>query len=224
MKDQEFASGRYSVDSNKNLYRVEDERVFVKRLKKNVYDIVHYKQYDYLIDLFGDCYLIQEDKFLFGILGRPQFFEINNNLIYTLDTYKRLWICDLTGKIVTMIFTESAEAIIIKDSYILALSPKTAVSTENQNRTVQNIENDNSGEDSFSDEQNIHLNRKIMNEFRKQSKTVQNGFITDQNICKMCFVYTNFLKAASFEVDSLIECSEKTIKYIWDGNEKTFVI
>jgi hypothetical protein len=102
----EFSKGNYVVDTLKNLYKKEGENaVFVSKLKKNVFDILHFEGEDYLMDLFGDFYKIEQNvRFIFGILCSPVLLTVFNGKIAVADKYNRIQIVDFTGKIEKFLF------------------------------------------------------------------------------------------------------------------------
>lgn len=115
-----FSGDGYVVDEDKNLYALrEDKRVFVQRLRKHIYRLVVYKGETYFIDSFGDCFAIRGGPvFMFGILGMPSFFEIQNDRIFVLDAYQRLWVHDLLGKLAAVVFVKAeCGRIVLRDRF-----------------------------------------------------------------------------------------------------------
>ncbi|ELA42172.1 uncharacterized protein VICG_00815 [Vittaforma corneae ATCC 50505] len=96
----------YAVDTQKNLVKIVDEQsIFIQKLKKAVFKMVEYRNAVYFIDTFGDCFVIETTpKFLFGVLSHPCDFEIINDRIYSVDKYSRVWVHSLQGEIINIAF------------------------------------------------------------------------------------------------------------------------
>lgn len=110
----------YTVDKDKNLSRiVNSEKVFIQKLQRQIYKMIEYSDQTYFIDVFGDCFVIDElPKFLFGILSKPIFFAITQERIYTIDKYSRVWMHGLDGEIQSIVFIgERIHSAWISDSY-----------------------------------------------------------------------------------------------------------
>lgn len=189
--EESFLNGRYVLDAKKQLYKVsEDNKILIKQLKKSIYDIKEYNK-DYLIDKFGDCYCIQDDKFLFGILGSPLLFNVANDQILCLDVYRRLWICDLNGKILNIIFTNGAGAVLsVKDRILIFESDKLESKGDLAERTA-----------------GYH-------------HEMMNNFLKNKSIRKTCVVYENLTETFRFDLDEFVEIGNDEIKYTVD-NEPT---
>jgi len=123
--DAVFIERGYMVDCEKNLYvQKESGWVPVQKLKKHIYKLLIHGGVAYFIDNFGDCFAIGDAPvFIFGILGTPSFFGIHNGRLLALDAYQRLWVHELSGKLITILFVKSKCCeFILRNGYIAVLA------------------------------------------------------------------------------------------------------
>lgn len=194
-----FLAHDFMVDNEKGLFKsVDGTKIFVGKVKKNIFEITQVGSSFAFIDLFGDCYMIEQlqnnesysMKFVFGILSSPTFFTFFNNRFYSIDKFGRVWVHDTDGEILNIYFVnQNIIDVIIKEDYC-------AVTTDN-NPIVLNYYKDRSidGDDMFSKE-SIKA---------KPSKL----FIFDRS----------FDLLRSEDIDCLVECTDRLIKVQYKGEE-----
>lgn len=123
-----FEYDLYIVDKNKILYKKEaNNYAKIAEIKRHLFAMSQNKNATYFIDNYGDCYIVNEKcEFLYGILCKPMFWGIFNNDFITLDSYKRIWIYDIKGKLKNILFFKKK----VKDVII------------NEKKFVVHLEND----------------------------------------------------------------------------------
>ncbi|KAI5168465.1 hypothetical protein PAEPH01_0153 [Pancytospora epiphaga] len=101
-----FNSCGYVVDDKKQLYKLEGgECTFVDQLKRHLSFIEEYKGKIYMVDKYGDCFILEKKPiFLAGIIGMPVFFSVSRDRIFVHDSSSRLWVYHLDGSLETIVF------------------------------------------------------------------------------------------------------------------------
>lgn len=148
-----FENGLYKTD-NKELFKMVDGKYYlVTKTRKNIYSIITNNK-TYVMDSFGDCYELNDDlKFIFGILSNPLFFGIKNDRIYALDRYSRMWICNLKGEIIKIVFLkENIFKVNLEKCYYITDNKKNVVSYEDFTTDMRDLDFNKEGKLNICDE------------------------------------------------------------------------
>jgi len=201
-------SKAFKTDSEKNLYKkVGEEYAYFKKLPKAVFSLAEYENTAYFIDTFGDCYRIDETdiSFLFGILSSPKYFAIENDRIYCLDKYSRMWVHDLDGEMLNISFLKEHVLFIkITESYCLYATDGKANLIEYQKK--EEAENQENKESQGNNKSKEEINKVDVLQVGKPQKIFY---------CNRSF---DILKFA--EVDKILEIQEDQLTY--EKNNKNF--
>lgn len=197
-----FLDGFIKTDNKKNLYiKTNNQYKLITVLKKSIYSAVIYENLVFLMDSFGDCFLVVNNSFtfLFGILSPPQHFSVCNGRVYALDKYCRMWIHDLEGEILNIAF--------LKENILGVLTG------------IKNCLYITDGKKAVLNYTNYEPNFKV-SEIEKKKPEI----IKDEKKYKIYIVSRSFDLLEEINCDKIVESSSKEIQFIANGKLEKLAI